>query len=95
MVMAAIAIKRYELRHGKAPPNLSSLCPEFLATVPLDLMDGQALRYRPGPDKRFTLYSVGDNAQDNGGDASPGGEVQGQRIDWRTGKDWVWPRGNL
>src|SRR5262249_39741656 len=43
MVITAIAIKRYELQHGKPPPDLAALVPHFLAAVPRDLMDGQPL----------------------------------------------------
>src|SRR5208283_3551883 len=62
MVITAIAIKRYELKHGNAPADLTSLVPDFLPDLPPDLMDGQTLHYRPESNGHFTLYSVGDDS---------------------------------
>src|SRR6185436_9883711 len=70
LLIAAIAIKRYELRHGQAPANLVSLEREFVAKTPRDLMDGQTLRYRTSANGGFLLYSVGDDAKDDGADGS-------------------------
>jgi hypothetical protein len=33
MVITAIATKRYELKHGKAPAGLTTLVPEFLPAI--------------------------------------------------------------
>jgi hypothetical protein len=70
MVSAAVALKRYELRHGQLPQSLALLVPEFLAEAPHDFMDGQPLRYRLNGDGSFTLYSVGEDGLDEGGDPS-------------------------
>jgi hypothetical protein len=67
LMIAAIALQRYHLRHGKFPADLESLVPEFLAAVPVDGMDGRPLRYRVEPDGSFRLYSVGLNGKDDGG----------------------------
>jgi hypothetical protein len=93
MVITAIAIKRYELKHGKDPVNLTALVPEFLAAVPPDLMDGQPLRHRLQPDGIFTVYYVGENAFDDGGAGAPGpvDSRYGSPQPW-TGQDWVWPQ---
>jgi hypothetical protein len=88
--LCAIALKRYELRHGKAPASLDALVPEFLASVPIDYMDGKPMKYRLNPDGTFTLYSVGEDGIDNGGDTAttdPKGESYGP---WKL-KDAVWP----
>jgi hypothetical protein len=71
MTVAAIAIKRYELRTGGLPPDLSALVPEYLSELPHDWMSGKPLRYHTNPDGTFTLYSVGTNGIDDGGDPSP------------------------
>lgn len=94
MVSAAIAVKRYEMRHGTPPPTLADLVPEFLARIPLDYMDGQPLRYRVNPAGGVTLlYSVGEDGVDNGGDAASFGSGHpGESADPWTGKDWVWPQ---
>jgi hypothetical protein len=46
---------------------LASLAPQFLKTVPVDVMDGQPLRYRRLSDTNALLYSVGLNLKDDGG----------------------------
>jgi hypothetical protein len=93
MVSAAVALKRYELRHGQLPQNLALLVPEFLAEAPHDCMDGQPLRYRLNADGSFTLYSVGEDGQDEGGDPSAADSDQERqnKSPW-AGRDWVWPR---
>jgi len=90
MAVCAIALKRYQLKHGKYPDTLSGLVPEFLARHPIDYMDGGKLRYRvEGED--FTLWSVGVDGRDDGG--NPGTvEADGKpRQMWRA-PDAVWPR---
>jgi hypothetical protein len=93
MVIAAVALKRYQLRHGQVPQSLTALAPEFLAEVPHDFMDGQLLRYRLNSDGSFILYSVGEDGRDNGGDPLPAVSSQNQQNQspW-AGRDWVWPR---
>ncbi len=93
MVITAIALKRYELRHGKPPTSLAALVPDFLAAPPNDFMDGQPLRYRLNSDGSFTLYSVGEDAQDDGGDPSTADSDKDRLIKspW-VARDWVWPR---
>jgi hypothetical protein len=90
LVIAAIAIKRYELHHGQAPANLTSLVPEFLASAPRDLMDGQPLRYRDLGRSAFLLYSVGDDAKDDGGDRSQPVSDRRAQSPW-VARDCVWP----
>lgn len=91
MVTAAIALKRYKLREGKMPDELAALVPAYLKVVPRDFMDGQPLRYRRNADGSFLLYSVGEDARDDGGDARVSGGSPGQqRREWWSGRDWVW-----
>src|SRR5438876_1076887 len=70
LAVVSIAIKRYQLRHGKLPAGLDGLVPEFLAEVPRDRMDGKPLRYRVNAQAGFMLYSVGSDGIDNGGDGA-------------------------
>ena len=88
LTMAAIAIKRYQLRHGKAPPHLVSLVPEFVTSAPYDCMSGKTLGYLLKDDGTFVLYSVGEDGHDDGGDpqSAPAG-----KFDLWKGKDAVWP----
>jgi hypothetical protein len=89
MTVAAIALKRYQLRTGTYPSDLSALLPEFLAALPHDWMDGQTLHYRLNADGTFTLYSVGDNGVDDGGDPNPASPRTAFQM-W-DGRDAVWP----
>ena len=62
-----LALRAYQLTHGKLPSDLNALVPEFLAEVPTDDFDGQPLRYFAD---RKIVYSVGKNLKDDGGDDS-------------------------
>ncbi len=90
IVLCAIALKRYLLRHGKPAPNLNALVPEFLSSVPVDSMDGKPVKYQLKPDGSFTLYSVGEDGKDDGGDATSLNDKKGNRSLWAR-KDYVWP----
>ena len=96
MLVAAIALKRFQLRHGNYPPGLNGLSPELLSQPPIDLMDGQPLRYRLQPQGTFLLYSVGEDGVDNGGDSTPdptpGKSADEWSIQWLNARDIVWPR---
>ena len=91
IVVTAIALKRYELRHGNLPEKLSELTPDLLPAVPLDPVDGKPLRYRRNTDGSFLLYSVGVDGKDDGGDATA--SVSGS-WSWLNdhARDWVWPQ---
>jgi hypothetical protein len=49
------------------PLCLVQECVEF---VPVDYVDGQPMRYRLNADGSFVLYSVGEDANDDGGDTA-------------------------
>jgi len=91
MSLAALALELHRRKHGRHPESLARLVPEFLPAVPVDWMDGQPLRYRLESDGSYTLWSVGDNLTDDGGDAS-GPPVNMRRNDMWEGRDAVWPR---
>jgi hypothetical protein len=90
MTITAIALKRYQLKHGNYPPNLDSLVPEFVSSIPLDPVDGQALRYRRNADGTFLLYSIGEDGVDDGGDPRPANNSTS--FSWQRCRDWVWPQ---
>jgi hypothetical protein len=93
MVVTALALKRYELRQGRAPATLAALIPEFLPAAPRDFMDGQLLRYQLHGDGSFSLYSIGEDTVDNGGDPLPEtANTSGQAASNWLGRDWIWPR---
>ncbi len=89
LTITAIAIKRYLLKNGAAPPNLAALTPVFLASIPIDPMSGKPLCYRLRPDGYFVLYSTGEDGHDDGGDPTP--VKPGDAPDLWTGRDAVWP----
>ncbi len=91
LVLCAIALKRHFLRHGEHPETLDALVPEFLSAVPIDYMDGQLLKYRRNTDGSFTLYSVGEEGVDDGGDAPLQPDRESFRNLWHR-KDFVWPQ---
>ena len=62
-----VAMERYRLDHGDWPEELEALVPELISTVPIDPMDGKPLRYNP---ETRTIYSVGYDYIDNGGESS-------------------------
>ena len=51
-------------------------------------MNGKPLVYRRNDDKHFTLYAVGENEVDDGGD---GGHAEGRDHGWQKGRDLIWP----
>ena len=90
LVLAAIALKRYDFRYGKPAPQLSALVPDFLASVPIDYLSGKPLNYRLNPDGTWVLYSVGEDGNDDGGVLRPDGTFWSHRGIW-NGEDAVWP----
>jgi hypothetical protein len=91
IVVTAIALKRYQLKHGDYPQSLSVLTPEFLPAVPNDPIDGQPMRYRRNSDGSFTLYSIGDDGKDDGGNPTSA-NPQHKSLYWQSERDWVWPQ---
>jgi hypothetical protein len=93
-VITAIALKRYQLKHGNYPPDLNSLVSEFVPAVPLDPVDGQPLRYRLKADGMFLLYSIGPNGKDDGGNPALEKYVESSSFYWLNphALDWVWPQ---
>jgi hypothetical protein len=62
----ALAAELYRFRHGDYPVSAIELIPEFMTSLPVDLMDGKPLRYaRDG--SRYRIWSIGRNGVDDGG----------------------------
>jgi hypothetical protein len=78
----ACALERYHLAHGEYPETLDTLTPQFIETIPRDIIGGQPLHYHRTDDGKFLLYSVGWNETDDGG-------LPGTLSDVKNG-DWVW-----
>jgi hypothetical protein len=89
LLVAALALERYRLRHECYPESLDALTPELLPSRPLDFMDGAPLRYRNMQDGRFVLYSTGLDCIDDGGNARRPGLLWANSGHDHT--DLVWP----
>jgi len=95
VVIAAIALKRFQLKHGAWPQTLGELAPEFVASVPIDPYDGKPLRYHPNTDGTYLLYCVGENGIDDGGDptnTTSGPPNSNWGWQYPKARDWVWPQ---
>jgi hypothetical protein len=76
------AVARYKAKHGEYPEKLEDVKGLMLSDG-IDPFSGEALRYRLEEDGSFTIWSVGDNLKDDGGETT---EV---RQHW-GGPDYVW-----
>ena len=93
MLLTAIALKRFQLLNGRMPGSLVELVPAYLQRIPRDIVDGQPLRYRTGAKDSFVLYSIGEDAKDDGGDSRPAdGTARRYKDGYGFGRDWVWPQ---
>ena len=73
VLAADLAIRAYRLDHeGALPDRLDAMVPDDLPRVPTDPFDpGVPLRYQPGDDGSYVLYSVGPDGNDDGGTPYP------------------------
>jgi hypothetical protein len=62
---ALVALRLYEMRHGRLPESLGALVDEgIVETVPVDPFSGEPLRYSR---ERRVVWSVGPDGEDDGG----------------------------
>ena len=81
----AIALRLYELEHGRRPTTLNELVPAYIAAVPRDPFDRNCgeLQYLPNAAPPV-LYAVGDDGQDNHGASElPTPQTNPVATDWR------------
>ena len=76
MAIAAVALKRYQLRNGNWPENLKPILQELSHRAQRDLADADTIRYHRNSNGTFLLYSAGLDGKDDGGDPD---------------RDLVWP----
>ncbi len=94
VLVTAVALERYQLRHHEYPARLTQLAPEVLDTEPLDFCDGKPLRYQP-TQPRYALYSIGLDGVDDGGalvDHTSRAFREAERLNKHEPEDIVWPR---
>jgi len=90
LAAVALALRWYQVDHGgKLPERLADLVPDYLPTLPIDLISGKPFGYRPGGDDPI-VWSVGQDETDDGGSEQPAGRWQyiGDYERWVT-KDAV------
>ncbi len=80
------ALERYRLANGKYPGTLAALVPQFLETIPHDLIGGKPMNYSCADGENFKLYSVGWNEADDSGITA---HTSDGKEDREQG-DWVW-----
>jgi hypothetical protein len=64
--VTAVAVERYRQANSRWPERLDDLVPAYLSKMPIDLFDGQPLRFRRLKDG-VIIYTVGEEHQDDGG----------------------------
>ena len=67
LAIAAIAVERFRLQHGRVPDSLSELKPDFMSKIPVDPLDGADLRFRRDENGSGVLWSIGFDSKDDGG----------------------------
>jgi hypothetical protein len=77
------ALERFRLSRGSFPKSLTDLTPEFIPSVPLEVVNGQPYHYHRPDDGNFVLYSVGMDLHDDGGVIDP-------KLPNSKQRDWVW-----
>jgi len=71
-----IAAERFRLANGRFPVALDELVPAYLPELPRDPFNGQAIRIAK-TGSGMVVYSVGENAVDDGGEVVP---AKGERL---------------
>lgn len=77
-----LALARYKAQHGRYPETLDE-AKDLMLMDGIDPFSGERLKYRREDDGSFTLWSVGENLVDDGGDETL------VRKHW-GGPDYVW-----
>ena len=65
--LIVIAMRRFELAHGKLPTRLEELVPQYLEEVPGDPFNDKSMRWNV---QTNVVYSVGENLKDDAGKVS-------------------------
>ena len=87
LAITALAIRRYEVTHGKLPASTAELVPEFIPEVPADYTNGGVIQYATR-DKSFKLWAIGIDGEDNGGSTK---RIDRGSPNWNRLADVTWP----
>lgn len=81
----AFALIRYRDARGLFPESLDQLLPEYMDSIPHDIMDGKPMRYRRTQEGSCVLWSIGKNRIDDGGTRGPKKDPSiASQLDWIT-----------
>ncbi len=89
----ACALEHYYLQQKHYPTALAELVPQFIASIPTDLLDDQPLRYARTPAGRYKIWATGfdgkdDNGQVNLADPKSTSTTPLSKPDYKG--DWTW-----
>ena len=90
----ACAMERFRQAKGAFPAELGALVPDYLPAMPVDVCDGNPLRYRRNGDGSYDLWSIGWDRKDDGGKPLEPDPHRGSGG-FMFQPDWVWhmPKG--
>jgi hypothetical protein len=88
----ALALAMFKAKHGQYPARLEELVPDYLPALRPDPFADRPLGYRVESDGHFTLYSVGEDRQDDGGKVTANGYGPSRDIvyTYQSGPDQEW-----
>jgi hypothetical protein len=66
LLITDLAVREYQMNHGKLPVTVDALVPEFLPAVPQDPFGKGPVVYRK-VDDGYRIYSIGPDLDDDGG----------------------------
>jgi hypothetical protein len=76
------AIAAYREAHGTFPQSLDELVPQYLDSIPNDVMDGKPMRYRRKDDGGCAIWSIGVNRVDDEGKWGAKRSSSTKALDW-------------
>ena len=76
----AAAVTAYRIKTGELPDNLDKITPAFIEKIPSDPYDGKPLRMSRNASGGATLYSIGPDVKDNGGEPLNNGKGTGDIV---------------
>ncbi|NJK91907.1 MAG: hypothetical protein HC904_08815 [Blastochloris sp.] len=89
LTRSALALERYRRQHRRYPDSLADCCPQLLPQPLSDPYLSAPLQYRKRVEGRYLLYSLGENATDEGGDPKM---PSSRYYRWDRALDVVWPQ---
>lgn len=83
VTLTGISLEQFKRANGHYPDALSELVPNYLKSLPLDVVDGKAIRYRL-IDGKPVVYSIGMDRVDNNGRPAMEGDSPARTQQWTS-----------